>query len=608
MSHYDYAVLAIYFVFMTSLGLVFRKFSKSSSDYFRGGGNVLWWLVGATAFMCQKSAWTFTGAASKAYSDGLLVGVIFLGNGVGYFIAYLWSAARFRQLRVVTPMEGVRDRFGKGNEQFFTWIWLPIGTLYGGIWLNAVSRFASVVFRWNADMTIMVVGFAVVFVSGLGGSWAIVASDFMQMLVLMCVSVVAAFLAVQAVGDGSFTAGAASFVDKLPAQHVDWTQLMRPQIVVLWIVAAVLKQLCTTNNLNDANRFLYSKDSKNARKAALLASLLFLVGPILWFIPPMAASILYPDLSVVPELKDLGSKASEGVYVLMGMRYMPAGMVGLMVACIFAATTSAMEPGLNKNAGIFVMNFYKPILRKGATDREYLLVGKLASLFFGALVICAALVIERMKGFGLFDVMMLFSSMVAIPFLMPLIWGIVIKRTPSWSGWSTVVVGLAVSFFTSKYLELDLVRRVIGLDTPFTKREQDDVLFFTSLFLNVGISSLWFVFTSLFSRWNSPAVNERETVFFERMAQPVVSDPAETYAMDRAQLRTLGVLGIPYGGFLVLLAAIPNPLTGRLSFIFSGGAIVIVSLILFRASRRMRAPAKLEAPPTPAPLEAQATR
>jgi SSS family solute:Na+ symporter len=593
MSNYDYGVLAVYFVFMLSLGVVFRKFTKSSSDYFRGGGNVLWWLVGATAFMCQKSAWTFTGAASKAYSDGLLVGVIFLGNGIGYFIAYLWSAARFRQIRVVTPMEGVRDRYGRANEQFFTWIWLPIGTLYGGIWLNAVSRFASVVFGWNADMTILIVGAAVVFVSGIGGSWAIVASDFMQMLVLMAVSVVAAFLAIQAVGDGSFVAGASSFVDRLPAQHTDWTQLIRPQILVLWIVAALIKQVCTTNNLNDANRFLYSKDSKNARKAALLASVLFLVGPILWFIPPMAAAILYPDLSTVTELKALGSKASEGVYVLMGMRFMPAGMVGLMVACIFAATTSAMEPGLNKNAGIFVMNFYKPILRKNASDKEYLLVGKLASLFFGGLVIIAALVIERMKGVGLFDVMMLFSSMVAIPFLMPLIWGVIIKRTPSWAGWSTVLVGLTVSLVTSKFLDLDLVRRVIGLDTPFTKREIDDVLFFTSLLLNVGISSLWFFATTLFARWNSPDLNRQEDAFFERMDRPVVSEPRETRVMDKAQLKTLGVLGFPYGGFLALLAFVPNPMTGRLCFLLSGGSIMLVSYILLRAAKRIPAAAPL---------------
>ena len=383
MSGYDYAVLVIYFLFMTSLGLVFRKFSKDSSDYFRGGGNVLWWLVGATAFMSQFSAWTFTGAASKAYTDGLLVAMIFLGNGLGYFIAYLWSAAKFRQVRVITPMDGVRDRFGKVSEQFFTWIWLPIGTLYAGIWLNAVSKFAAVVFGWNLNSTILIVGGMVVFVSGMGGSWAIVASDFMQMLILMAVSVVAAVLAIQAVGDGSFAAGASSFVDRLPPQHLDWTALMRWEIVVFWVVAALLKQVCTTNNLNDSNRFLYSKDSSNARKAALLASVLFLVGPILWFIPPMAAAILYPDLSVLPEFKSLGSKASDGVYVAMGMRTMPAGMIGLMVASIFAATTSSMEPGLNKNAGIFVMNFYKPILRKQATDRELLVVGKLASLFFG---------------------------------------------------------------------------------------------------------------------------------------------------------------------------------------------------------------------------------
>ena len=31
-----------------------------------------WWLVGTTAFMAQFSAWTFTGAASKAYTDGLV--------------------------------------------------------------------------------------------------------------------------------------------------------------------------------------------------------------------------------------------------------------------------------------------------------------------------------------------------------------------------------------------------------------------------------------------------------------------------------------------------------------------------------------------------------
>ena len=92
----------------------------------------------------------------------------------------------------------------------------------------------------------------------------------------------------------------------------------------------------------------------------------------------------------------------------------------------------------------------------------------------------------------------------------------------------------------------------------------------------------------MFARWNSPALNAQQDDFFTRLNQPVVSDPVKTHAIDRAQLHTLGVLGIPYGGFMVLLAAIPNPLSGRLAFVFSGGAILLVSLILYRAAQRMQ--------------------
>jgi SSS family solute:Na+ symporter len=606
MSKYDYAVVAVYLAFICSLGLVFRKFSKDSSDYFRGGGNILWWLVGATAFMSQFSAWTFTGAASKAYTDGLMVTVLFLGNAIGYFIAYRWSAAKYRQMRVVTPMEGVRDRFGRVNEQFFTWIWLPIGILYAGIWLNAVSKFVSVVFGMNLQITIVVVGFVVVFVAAIGGAWAVVASDFMQMLILMAMSVVAAFLSVKAVGNGSLAEGLSSFVDRLPRNHLHWTALLRPQVVVLWVVAALVKQFCTTNNLNDSNRFLFSRDSKTARQASLLASLLFVVGPILWFIPPMAAAILYPDLSVIPELKPLGSHISDGAYVAIGLRTMPMGMIGLMVSAIFAATMSNMDTGLNKNAGIFVRNFYKPILRPEASEREYLVVGKLVSVVFGALVVLAALRFEAFKQ-GLFDIMMLFSSMIAIPFLIPLIWGIVIKRTPRWAAWSTVLVGFAVSYWSSNVLDPEVVRKLIGLHSPFTPGEKDDYLFFTSLFLNVIVSSLWFLGTTFFARFNTAQDTAREDTFFERLNSPVISKPEETRVMDRAQLRTLGVIGIPYGSFVMLLAAIPNPLSGRLSFLVSGGIIAGIGAILFRASQRIQLPAQVEARPVPAvPAEASA--
>ena len=102
-------IVGIYFVFLIVIGWIFRTFSSNTSDYFKGGGKMLWWMVGSTAFMTQFSAWSFTGAAGKAFS-----------NALGYFFNYLFFAAKSRQVRVVTPIEGIRLRFGKVNEQVFT--------------------------------------------------------------------------------------------------------------------------------------------------------------------------------------------------------------------------------------------------------------------------------------------------------------------------------------------------------------------------------------------------------------------------------------------------------------------------------------------------------
>ena len=79
------AVVVIYFGFLIAIGWAFRNLTANTSDYFRGGGNVLWWMVGASAFMTQFSSWTFTGAAGKAYTDGLAVAFLFVGNALGFF-------------------------------------------------------------------------------------------------------------------------------------------------------------------------------------------------------------------------------------------------------------------------------------------------------------------------------------------------------------------------------------------------------------------------------------------------------------------------------------------------------------------------------------------
>lgn len=582
LSIYDNLVIVLYFVLMIVIGIIFRRFNHSTSDYFRSGGSMMWQLVGATTFVSFISAVTYTGAAGKAYETGTFAFTVYFANGVGFFLSYLYFSYRFRQTRAVTAIEIVRERFGKVNEQFFTWMVVPFGVIHGGVWLYSLGIIISTVFAIDINVTILSVGLAVVVMSLLGGSWAVIASDFMQLLIILPIAVVMAFLSIDYVG------GVSSFVDGLPSHHTNWSELADSKIVWLWVVASFCKQTFSVNNTNDGYRFLAVKDSNHARKAALMTSILFFTVSIVWFIPPLAAAIVFPDISQVEVLKPLGEKAVDGVYLAMGLKLLPDGLIGIMICAIFAATMSSMDSTLNRNAGIFVRNFYKPILRKAASDKELLLVSYFTTAVLGALVILAAIFFSRLQGLKLFDLNMKLASMVSLPFMIPLLLGIVFKNTPRWAGWSTVVLGMLIAYVVENHVDLNSVAALIGISHPLSQKELIDGDFIMTVFSIIVICSTWFLGSRFFAKSSPPEYHESVDKFFDKVNTPVDYEKEHgDSGSDARQYKVLGYLSLGFGGFVSLLLLIPNDLVGRASILFVGGFIASVGAIFLWQSRKV---------------------
>jgi len=337
--------------------------------------------------------------------------------------------------------------------------------------------------------------------------------------------------------------------------------------------------------MQDAYRYLSVKDGGQARKAALLACILMAVGPLIWFIPPMAAAVIEPNIAArFPLLKN----PSEAAYIFMGMKTMPIGMLGLLLCGIFAATMSSMDSGLNRNSGIFVKNFYNPIFKPDASPTHLLIVGKVVSAVFGGLIILAAMYISELKGLDLFNIMMLFSGLIAIPYAMPLVWGIVVKRSPPWSGWSTVLVGFVVSLCLRNYLPVEWFAEWRGFDEPMSPRERTDFLFIAGIMANVVICSGWFWMTVVFDRYSSRTFKDRVDAFFATMNTPVDFGKEIGEGKDSQQGRTLGILCYVYGAFIALLALIPNPLKGRLCFVFCALVLSVIGSMIHISRRTMR--------------------
>ncbi len=580
--NYDYAVIAGYFLLLVGIALTFKTMAKkSTSDYFRGGGRMLWWMVGSTAFMAQFSAWTFTGAAGKAFTDGFAVCLVFFANTFSYFCGWAYFSHRFRQMRVDTPTEGIRRRFGNQNETFFSCALIIFSIINAGIWLNALGVFSSAVFDANINITIIVTGLAVLLVSVLSGAWGVVASDFLQTLVVAVVSIACAIVALTMVG------GPVQLVTNFPSDFVVGPNMNYPLLLVGTFVFFLGKQLVTMMNLHDSFRFLNARDSDNARKAALLAMVLMGVGSIIWFIPPWASAILYPDAAkAYPEL---GSKAADAVYLVFARNAMPVGTVGLLLAGLFAASMSSMDSAINKNSGIFVRSIYQPFLakRNRTTDERHLLrLSKFLSFGYGVLVIAMALFFKSLKELSLFDLMMSVSAMIQVPILVPLIFGIFVKKTPQWAPWVTVLLGLFISWFLLNVLTANIVAGWLGI-VDATKRELTDLNLILTIGAHIFITGGFFCATQLLYRKEKDQHRQETERFFKDLETPVFADSEQDH-YDSQQRHKLGSMVTAMGIGIFFMALIPNPAWGRLMFILCAVAILTIGTLLKRSARSER--------------------
>ncbi|MFN1531861.1 sodium:solute symporter family transporter [Vibrio jasicida] len=571
-------IVGIYFLFLIAIGWMFRTFTSTTSDYFRGGGNMLWWMVGATAFMTQFSAWTFTGAAGKAYTDGFAVATIFLANAFGYLMNYLYFAPKFRQLRVITPIDAIRMRFGRFNEQVFTWSGMPSSVISAGIWLNGLAIIASGIFGFDMTTTIWITGLVVLMMSVTGGSWAVIASDFMQMVIIMAVTVTCAVVAV--VKGGGITEIIANFPVQENGSFVTGNNLNYLSIFGIWAVFIFLKQFSINNNMLNCHRYLAAKDSKNAKKAALLACVLMTVGVFIWFTPSWFIASQGVDLSV--HYPDAGSKAGDFAYLYFVEKYMPAGMVGLLISAMFAATMSSMDSGLNRNSGIFVMNFYLPILRPNATEKELMIVSKITSTFFGIAIILIALFINSLKGLSLFDTMMYVGALIGFPMTIPAFCGFFIKKTPDWAGWGTLVVGGIVSYTVGFVITPEMIQNWFDLQ-PLTGREWSDLKVAVGLIGHLVFTAGFFALSTLFYKPLEEKRQQDVDRFFNNLATPLVSDSTEQKKLDNKQRQMLGSLIAVSGVGVMAMFLLPNPFWGRMIFVFCGVIVLGVGVALMRA-------------------------
>jgi Na+/proline symporter len=569
----EYVVIGIYLVLLAAVGPVMKSFNKNSDDYFRGGARTRWWLLGPSLAISIISAAAFTGVAGAIFEAGLSPMASNVGQWTAGIILILFLAAWLRQLRKITGAEVIRERFGPATEQFFAYLNMCMMPMYGAFQLLGLSIFVAAVFLIPLEQIVIVLGVVVGFYSVSGGKWAVMATDFLQNLVLQAVVVAVGVLAIVKLG------GVGSFFERVN-EVGGFTIVHEPgafpdgQYTFAWVIAVFCIQFIGQLQLGWSARFFAAKDGNEARKATALMFAI-LIGSVVFFLAaPLAARVLYPDQ--VAGFAGILNKPAESAYVVVCLNLLPAGMMGLVLVAMFSATAAAMDSGLNSNAAVIVRNIVPP-LRRLASKPQLDGVGELKwgqriTFVLAGVIILLTLALAKFGSGGIFELMLNFASRVQLPMTIPFVLVIFLRNAPR----SSAIFAIASGFLLP--LAVLPLLGTLGIEPDFTGR----------LLIVAGSSLLGFFSSYVLGPNSSPEDREQTRQFYADMHRPVDFEKEVGHANDREQLLLLGRLSAGLGVLLYLLLLIPNDLAGRLTIVGIATSIALIGAAMLLAARHTR--------------------
>ncbi|MFQ5890366.1 MAG: sodium:solute symporter family protein [Gemmatimonadota bacterium] len=395
----DWWIISLYLAGTLGVGLwLARRASGSLVDFFVSGRSLPWWLAGTS-----MAATTFS-VDTPLYVTGLVARRGIAGNWEWWAFAlshvlliYVFSRL-WRRAEVVTDVELTELRYGgrpaallRGSRAFLFAV--PINCIAIGYVMLAMRKviealglFGDLPAALPGDVRLWIVVGLSVFVllyAGISGLWGVVATDFFQFVLALTGALLVAGFAVADIGGIAelkrqlVAAGRGHVLHFVPRPGT-------PDLPMGTFLAYLGIQWWAFRRSDGGGEFVQRmsacRDEGEAERAAWLFNLLHYVVRVWpWILAALAALVIFPGLAD-PELG----------YPLLMLEYLPAGLLGLVVASFLAAFMSTVSTQINWGASYLVNDLYARFVAPGAAPARLVALGRVGSVVIVALAGVAA--------------------------------------------------------------------------------------------------------------------------------------------------------------------------------------------------------------------------
>lgn len=377
-------VLGLYLVALVWIGIRFSKRGGDSDDFFLAGRRIPWWAAGISIFATQLSAITFVSTPALAYASDWLV---LPGKAMILLMApivVLLYLPFFRRLDITTAYEYLERRFGLGVRLFGSASFIAFQLLRMAIVVFLPALALSTITGINVYACILIMGVLSTLYTVLGGMEAVIWTDVLQTVVLIGGMLAAIVIVAVDVGGFGTVFETARTADKM--RMWDWslsTTDLATWSILLGTLALQFGPYTTDQSV--VQRYLTTKDERAAARGIWLNGLMAVPVGLLFM---LLGTCLYVFFRHNPELLHLGMKNDE-VFPLFVSGQLPAGLSGLVIAGVFAASMSSLDSSMHSIATACTVDWHRR-LSPNATDQSCLRLARTLTVALGALAIVTA--------------------------------------------------------------------------------------------------------------------------------------------------------------------------------------------------------------------------
>jgi SSS family solute:Na+ symporter len=453
----DYAILIVYFVFVLGIGWVLRRYIRSSEDFFLSGRSIPTWIAGLAFISANLGAQEVIGMGASGAKYGMMtthfywLGAIPAMVFVGVFMMPFYYGSRARSVP-----EYLKLRFDEKTRGFNAITFAVMTVFSSGISMYALAKLLELVLGWSFHASVLVSAAIVLAYIFLGGLTSAIYNEVLQFFLIVLGFFPLTLLGLRDVGGWSgltaklkvvatnagYAPGAWSHLwthtnaASANPMGVDWFSMAMGRGFVLsfgyWCTDFLVIQ-----------RAMAAKSMSAARRTPLFAAFPKMLFPALVILPGMIAIALNATRGGLLPIGSDGTPNYNLAVPVMLAHYLPSGLLGLGLTALMASFMSGMAGNVTAFNAVWTYDIYQSYIRPGQSDRHYLWMGHVATVFGIVLSVLAAYATTRFN--NIMDMLQLVFAFVNAPLFATFLLGMFWRRTTGHGAFFGLVIGTVVA-------------------------------------------------------------------------------------------------------------------------------------------------------------------